>query len=66
MLRKEDHFCLLLQVPQCCKRNRKLNALVTNEKYSKNYIANQISKKLSYQEKEAAQTGSPHPNISTT
>jgi len=39
---------------------------VTNEKYSKNYIANQISKKLSYQEKEAAQTGSPHPNISTT
>jgi hypothetical protein len=66
MLRKEDHFCLLLQAPQCCKRNRKLNALVKNENYSKKYIADQISKKLSYQEKEAAQTGNPHPNISTT
>jgi hypothetical protein len=32
----------------------------------KQNIADKRNKKLGYQENEAAQTGNPHPNISTT
>jgi hypothetical protein len=62
MLRKEDHFCLLLQAPQCCT---KLNASVKTSQ-SKISHTKKKTKKLGYQENEAAQTGNPHPNISTT
>jgi len=61
MLRKEDHFCLLLQAPQCCS---KLNASVKTCRSK--ILEEKKSKKLGYQENEAAQTGNPHPNISTT
>jgi len=61
MLRKEDHFCLLLQAPQCCS---KLNASVKTSRSK--ILEREKSKKLGYQENEAAQTGNPHPNISTT